>query len=54
MSLILNTWDLPSSFVSLGSKIQNTREYLKYDIENDEGFFNDGLANIHYEGLSND
>jgi hypothetical protein len=44
MSLILNTWDLASSFVSLGSKIQNTREYLKADIENDEGFFKDGLA----------
>jgi hypothetical protein len=44
MYLILNTWDLASSFVSLGSWIQNTREYLKADIENDEGFFKDGLA----------
>jgi hypothetical protein len=43
MSLILNTWDLTSSFISLGSKIQNTREYLKDDIENNEGFFKDGL-----------
>jgi hypothetical protein len=44
MSLILDTWDLASNFVSLGSKIQNTREYLKADIENDEGFFKRGFA----------
>jgi hypothetical protein len=43
MSLILDKWDLASIFVSLGSRIQNTREYLKADIENDEGFFKDGL-----------
>jgi hypothetical protein len=29
MSLILDTWDLTSNFVTLGSMIQNTREYLK-------------------------
>jgi hypothetical protein len=44
MSLILDTWDLESSFVSLGSRIQNNREYLNADIENDEGYFKDGLA----------
>jgi hypothetical protein len=47
MSLILNIWDLESSFVSLGSNIQNTIEYLKADIENDEGFFKDGLATFN-------
>jgi hypothetical protein len=44
MSLILNTWDLASIFACLGSKIQNTREYLKASIENDEVFYKDGLA----------
>jgi hypothetical protein len=41
MSLILETWDLASSFVSLGSKIQNFREYLQSDLKNDEGFYKD-------------
>jgi hypothetical protein len=44
MYLILDIWDLTNNFVSLGSRIQNTREYLKDDIENDEGFIKDGLA----------
>jgi hypothetical protein len=44
MSLILDAWDLESNFISLGSGIHNTREYLKANIENDEGFFKDGLA----------
>jgi hypothetical protein len=41
MSLILETWDLTSSFLSLGSRIQNFREYLKDDLRNDEGFYKD-------------
>jgi hypothetical protein len=41
MSLILETWDLASNFVSLGSKIQNFREYLQADLKNDEGFYKD-------------
>jgi hypothetical protein len=44
MSLYLDTWDLASSFVSLGSRIQNNREYLKANIENAEGFFKYGLS----------
>jgi hypothetical protein len=44
MSLVLNTWNIESNFISLSSKIQNTREYLKANIENDEGFFKDGLS----------
>jgi hypothetical protein len=36
--------DLESSCVSVGSRIHNTREYLKVDIENDEGFLKDGLV----------
>jgi hypothetical protein len=41
MSLILETWELANSFVSLGSKIQNFREYLQVDLNNDEGFYKD-------------
>jgi hypothetical protein len=44
MSLILNTWDLAKSFSSLGVRIQNTKEYLNADIENDEGFLKDGVS----------
>jgi hypothetical protein len=43
MSLILETWDLASSFVSLGSKIQNFREYLQADLRNDKGFYKDAF-----------
>jgi hypothetical protein len=41
MSLILETWDLASNFVSLGSRIQNFREYLQADLRNDKGFYKD-------------
>jgi hypothetical protein len=44
MSLILETWDLANNFVSLGSKIQNTREYLQADLTNDEEFYKDALS----------
>jgi len=39
MPLILETWDLAIIFISLGSRIQNFREYLQDDLKNDEGFF---------------
>jgi hypothetical protein len=38
MTLILETWDLASSFC----QIQNFREYLQADL-NDEGFYNDAI-----------
>jgi hypothetical protein len=41
MSLNLKTWYLASRFVSLGSKIQNFREYIQDDLKNDEGFYKD-------------
>jgi phage pi2 protein 07 len=44
MSLILNTWDLAKRSPSLSVGIQNTKEYLNIDIENDEGFFKDGVS----------
>ena len=44
MSLILETCDLANKFVSLGSKIQNTREYLQIDLTNDEWFYKDALS----------
>jgi hypothetical protein len=43
MSLILETCDLVSSFVSLGSIIQKFREYLQYDLINDKGFYKDEI-----------
>jgi len=39
MSLNLETLDLTNKFVSLGSKIQNTREYFQANLTNDEGFY---------------
>jgi hypothetical protein len=54
MSLILETWDLANNFVSLGSKIQNTREYLQVDLTNDEGFYKDALSTfvINISGMT--
>jgi hypothetical protein len=44
MSLILDTWDLAKKISSLGLRIQNTKEYLNADIENDEGFLKYGVS----------
>jgi hypothetical protein len=45
-SLILETWDLANKFVSLGSKIHNTREYLKVDLTIVERFYKDALSTL--------
>jgi hypothetical protein len=39
MTLILETWELATSFVSLGSRMTNFRQYLQVDLENDEEFY---------------
>jgi hypothetical protein len=39
MSLILHTWELVNSFVSLGSRIINLRQYLEADLENEEELY---------------
>jgi hypothetical protein len=39
MSLILETWELTTIFVSLGSRITNFRKYLQVDLGNDEFFY---------------
>jgi hypothetical protein len=36
MSLILETWELTTSFVSIGSRMKNFKQYLQEDLENDE------------------
>jgi len=41
MSLILEAWETASSFVSLGSRITNLKQYLQANIENDEDFYKD-------------
>jgi hypothetical protein len=35
-SLILETWEMETSFVSLSSRMTNFRQYLQVDLENDE------------------
>ena len=54
MSLILETWDLANNFVSLGSKIQNTMEYLQDDLTKDEGFYKYALSTfvINISGIT--
>jgi hypothetical protein len=54
MSLILETWDLASSFVSLGSTIQNSREYLQVALRNDKEFYNDVIItfSLKVSGMS--
>jgi hypothetical protein len=44
MSLNLETWDLTNKFVSLGSRIQNTRDDLQAYITNDEEFYKNALS----------
>jgi hypothetical protein len=39
MSLILETWELATNFVSLGSRMTHFRQYLQADLENDEEFY---------------
>jgi hypothetical protein len=39
ISLILEAWELVNSYVSLGSKLTNLRQYLHVVLENDEGFY---------------
>jgi hypothetical protein len=39
MSLILEAWELVNSYVSLGSRTTNLRQYLQANLENDEEFF---------------
>jgi len=39
ISLILETWELEKSSVSLGSRITHFNQYLQADLENDEGFY---------------
>jgi len=44
MLLIMELWDMAKSFVALGLRIQNTKEYLNSDLKNDEGFYTDGVV----------
>jgi hypothetical protein len=44
MSLILETWELATSFVSLGSRMTNFRQYLQVDLENDEEFYKGAIS----------
>jgi hypothetical protein len=44
MSLILETWELATSFVSLGSRMTNFRQYLQADLENDEEFYKGAIS----------
>jgi hypothetical protein len=39
MSLILEAWELDNSYVSLGLRTTNLRQYLQADLENDEELF---------------
>ena len=39
ISLILETWDMETNFVSLGSRMAHYRQYLQADLENDEDFY---------------
>jgi hypothetical protein len=39
ISLILETWELATNSVSLGSRITHFRKYLQVDLENDEEFY---------------
>jgi hypothetical protein len=41
MSLILEAWDVGNNIVSFGSKLNNLREYLQADLNNEEGFYKD-------------
>jgi hypothetical protein len=44
MLLILDLWDLAKQNSTLGIRIQNTKEYLNAYLNNDEGFFTDGVS----------
>jgi hypothetical protein len=39
MAFILKTWELETSFVSLSSRMTNSRKYIQADLENDEEFY---------------
>jgi hypothetical protein len=39
MSLILETWKLVNSFISLALKMMNLKQFLQLDLENDEEFY---------------
>jgi hypothetical protein len=41
MSLILEAWDVGNNIISFGSKLNNLREYLQDDFNNEEGFYKD-------------
>jgi hypothetical protein len=37
--LILETWEMETNFISLGSRMAHYRKYLQADLENDEDFY---------------
>jgi hypothetical protein len=39
--LILEAWDVGNNIISFGSKLNNLREYLQDDFDNEEGFYKD-------------
>jgi hypothetical protein len=54
LSLILESWELANSFVSLGSRITNLRQYLQDGLENDEGFYKEVVVTfvLKFSGMS--
>jgi len=44
MSLIIKTWVLATSFVSLGSRMTNFKQYLQVDLENEEEFYKGDIS----------
>jgi hypothetical protein len=50
MTLILETWELATSFVSLGSRMTNFRKYLQDDLENDKEFYKGDISTFVVKG----
>jgi hypothetical protein len=44
MSLIVETWELTTSFVSLGLRLTNFRQYLQANLKNDEEFYKGAIS----------
>jgi hypothetical protein len=51
MSLILEAWDVGNNIVLFGSKLNNLREYLQADFNNEEGFYKDVVIAFFFNFL---
>jgi hypothetical protein len=53
MSLILETWELVNSFISLALKMMNLKQFLQLDLENDEEFYKGEITTFFFINVSN-